>query len=70
MPQALDEQRELMVKWFGDFDCWLPLEFLLSRGYTDTKGWIAKPTPSHTISAEEGECIDFLCDEWDFGFRQ
>ncbi len=66
MPQALDEQRDLMSKWFGSIDLFAPLKFLQARGYRDDNGWIIKPTAAHTISVEEGECIDFLCDEWDF----
>lgn len=70
MPQALDSQRDLMLKWFGDsIDEQGPMRFLLSRGYTFPRGgMIIKPTLSHTVSYEEGECVDFLCDEWDFGF--
>ncbi len=69
MPQASDEQRELMKRWFGDpIDDRGPHQFLLAHGYTIHKGFWRKPTPSHTISHAEGECIDFLCDEWDHGF--
>lgn len=66
MPQASDEQRALMTRWFGDISDSGPWAFLLARGYTERQGWIFKPTPAHTISEYEGECIDFLCDEWDW----
>lgn len=70
MPQATDEQRALMERWFGDpIDDGGPYRFLMARGYTEKAGWLFKPTPSHTVSLEEGACIDFLCDEWDFGWR-
>jgi hypothetical protein len=71
MPQATDEQRALMKKWFGDsIDDRPPTEFLLSHGYTcDKDGFWIKPVPSHTISETEGECLDFLCDEWDYGTK-
>ena len=69
MPQATDEQRDLMRKWFGDrIDDGPPSAFLLSRGYVCDRGWWRKPTSAHKISKEEGACIDFLCDEWDHGY--
>jgi len=70
MPQALDEQRSLMEKWFGDpVDMFGPLTFLVSHGFTDDRGMIRPPVPSHALSKEEAECIDFLCDEWDFAWE-
>jgi len=70
MPQAADEQRALMGKWFGDeVGDGGPHTFLLSRGYTEKAGLISKPTPSHTMSSEEAECIEFLCDEWDYAYE-
>lgn len=69
MPQASDEQRNLMEKWFGDpIDERGPNNFLRSHGYTQRGGVLISPTPSHTVSKDEWECIAFLCDEWDFGF--
>lgn len=69
MPTASNEQRNLMEKWFGDaISEWGPMAFLESRGYTMTQQWEwKKPTPSHTISNDEWECISFLIHEWDFG---
>jgi hypothetical protein len=70
MPQASDEQRNLMEKWFGDaIDMRGPYAFLKARGYGDYRGMLIKPTLSHTVSEYEWECIAFLCDEWDFGFE-
>lgn len=69
MPQASDEQRELMRRWFGDpIDDGPPYRFLMARGYADRRGMLVKPTSAHTVSTEEWECICFLCDEWDYGF--
>lgn len=71
MPQASDEQRELMQKWFrndGINDA-EPMAFLISRGYTTIAGMWQKPTPSHSVSWFEWECLDFLCDEWDYGYN-
>ena len=70
MPQALDEQRELMTKWFGDFDLAGPLVFLMSHGFTEHAGIIRPPVPSHRLSGDEAECLDFLFAEWDFGFER
>ncbi len=68
MPQASDEDRALMAKWFGDeIGCEAPSEFLQSRGYKLNRDWTwTKPTPSHSVSAEEKACIFFLIDEWDY----
>jgi hypothetical protein len=69
MPQASDDDRDLMLKWFGDaIDMVGPYKFLRARGYRERAGVLIKPTPAHTISEYEAACIDFLCDEWDFGF--
>jgi hypothetical protein len=70
MPQALDEQRNLMKKWFGDaIDMDGPYRFLKARGWGDHAGILVKPTPSHKVSEYEWECVAFLCDEWDFGYE-
>ena len=70
MPSATDEQRELMKRWFGDeIDDRGPIQFLLSRGYTTIAGMWQKPTPSHTITLAEQECLNFLCNEWDYGYN-
>lgn len=70
MPQASDEQRALMKRWFGDpIDDRPPTEFLLAHGYVvDQVGLWRKPTSAHRVSYAEGACLDFLCDEWDHAF--
>jgi hypothetical protein len=69
MPQASDELCDLMCKWFGNrLDDWPPWRLLESHGYTETNGYIQKPTPAHSVSADEWACIDFLCQEWDYAF--
>lgn len=69
MPQALDEQRELMRKWFGDpIDDSGPLNFLIARGWTDQGGMLSPPVSAHSPSVYELHCIWFLCDEWDYGY--
>lgn len=68
MPSSSDEQRNQMIKWFGDIDTDGPYSFLRRHGYTEKGGMLIKPTSAHTVSADEWECICFLADEWDFGF--
>lgn len=69
MPQASDEQRALMEKWFGDaISEEGPMRFLESHGFVLQKDWTWQlPTSSHSISCYEGECLTFLINEWDFG---
>lgn len=75
MPQASDGQRDLMAKWFPEasapgIDDWPVIQFLEAHGYTFTRGgMIEKPTPSHTVSMFEWECLNFLCDEWDYDYN-
>ncbi len=70
MPQASEELRGVMREWFGSIDLYAPLDFLISRGYTNDKnGIIRPPTFAHSISDAEGECICFLTDEWDYAFH-
>lgn len=71
MPQASNEQRALMEKWFGDpVDDGGPYRFLQSHGFTEWAGTFKPPVPSHNVSCDEWECIAFLCDEWDYGFNR
>jgi hypothetical protein len=66
MPQATDEQRDLMRKWFGDpIDSWGPMQFLLSHGFTCDEGRWRSPVPHHNTSEDEYTCLQFLIDEWD-----
>lgn len=69
MPTASDELREEIRKMFnGTIDCKEPLQFLLDKGYTEKAGMI-RPAPRHIPTTEEWTCIEFLCDEWDFGYK-
>lgn len=71
MPQATDEQRDQMKQWFGDevSDAGA-IELLLSHGFTESRGMWAKPTSAHTVSCYELECLNFLCDEWDYAYEE
>lgn len=66
MPQASDELRAKMRHRFGEIDSHPPWAFLASRGYTQRQGFIAPPNPLHRSTEEENDCIDFLCEEWDW----
>jgi hypothetical protein len=68
MPTATDKLREQMTRWFGGIDCYEPLAFLRSHGFTEKGGHIRPPVPSHNVSRDEGICIDFLFQEWDFAY--
>lgn len=69
MPQASDELRDRMNTRFGDpIAEEPPWDYLASHGYTAKRGHIFLPTPLHRVTDLEGECIDFLCDEWDWVF--
>lgn len=63
MPQASQELRD---KFPGDDqEAFAVLEenFLTSRG-----GIIYPIHPEHTMSKREVDAIDYLCDEWDYGY--
>lgn len=81
MPQASDELRAKMKEYFGDpIDDLGPSQYLRSRGYREVaNGLWRRPSESHTITAKEQncfnfldtvtqkdrECLNFLVDEWD-----
>ena len=67
MPQASDAQRARMIERFGSVGDAGPIDFLEGRGYelTGAWEWIA-PRPDFTV--DEVECIEFLVDEWDYGY--
>jgi hypothetical protein len=70
MPQASDELRNLMKKWFGhpvNMDG--PYKLLMSHGFTDEGGLLHPPVPSYQLSNIELECIWFLMDEWDYDYE-
>lgn len=71
MPQASDEQRDLMAKWFpvdneAGVDDWQPIQFLQARGWAEKAGMWSKPSPSYNPSYYEVQCLLFLRDEWDY----
>lgn len=69
MPQATNELRARMLEQFGDaVDDRGPRVYLKERGYTAKRFLIRKPSSLHVITREERECINFLCDEWDWAY--
>lgn len=71
MPQASDELRAKMNDYFGDpIDDSGPINYLLKRGFIFTQqGIILPPTPYKEWCDWEADCIDFLADEWDYGYE-
>ena len=44
-----------------------PMRFLERQGYTLSKGWgWQKPSPSHVVTTEEADAIQYPTDEWDY----
>lgn len=70
MPQASEEVRAMMCRWFGCIDCEAPLRFLLSHGFKHNRGTIEPPTKSHNLSDDESYCIAFLVQEWDYDYAR
>src|SRR5258708_4858004 len=70
MPTASNEIREEMRKMFGDpIDDLGPIKYLMDRGYTEKQNGMLRPPLNHIPTDEEWACIEFLCDEWDFGYE-
>lgn len=71
MPSASNDLRELMNEYFGDpIDDNGPIQYLISKGYKPSRRplWFWHlPNPEHVITEKEGNCLQFLIDEWDFG---
>jgi hypothetical protein len=69
MPTASDALRETMRQRFGDpIDDDGPYNYLKDRGFTEKAGIIKPPKAEYMLSNEEWDCIQFLCDEWDYGY--
>lgn len=67
MPQADDELRAKIDGYFSNgVDLFGPLEFLKENGWQDDKGTLL--SPNREITEKEWDCVDFLCDEWDFAY--
>jgi hypothetical protein len=66
MPQATDEDRQKMIDIFGTFNDSPIVKELESRDFilTDKWEWFRHSSPNDF----EEMLINFLCDEWDFGW--
>lgn len=71
MPQASDELRAKMKDCFGDpVSDEGPIAYLLERGFKFLRGGvIVPPKPYKEWCDWEADCIDFLVDEWDYGYE-
>jgi hypothetical protein len=71
MPTASNELREKMRQRFGsEIDEQGPLKYLKDRGFTEVmNGMLQPPKTDYMITTEEWECVEFLCDEWDFAYE-
>jgi len=66
IPQATDELR---AKWGGDMGVGedKAMKFLAERGWREIgNGMMLAPPGERT--QDEWEALDFLCQEWDFGY--
>jgi len=72
MPQASDEDRNEMIRRFGDISDSGPTQYLQDNGWTLHDDWTwSHPNYSracyNAIPQTEWVCIIFLVEEWDFG---
>lgn len=58
MPQATDELRARMGT----------LVFLFGCGWTENRGHLSTAKARADITDKEFDCVEFLCDEWDFSY--
>lgn len=71
MPQADDERRALMQKYFGNpVDYAGPTKYLKACGWKESSvGWWRSPAPMSEVTEKEYECFLFLRDEWDHDYE-
>ncbi len=63
MPQASEELRAKFPGSDQEAHGVLVENFILS------KGWIIRPKVAvYKMTEREGDAIDYLCDEWDYGY--
>jgi len=67
MPQASEELRSKMRARFDSIDIFPPLQFLKNSGWSSDRGFLSPPN-CHITDAE-WECVDFLCEEWDYAYN-
>ena len=67
MPQASQNLRDRIRTRFDSIDCGAPLLYLKNGGWSEIGGYLSPP--NGPITDAEWECLDFLCDEWDFAYN-
>lgn len=68
MPQASDEDRNLMQEYFGDpISDSGPMNHLLERGYHEERGMWTNPN-NLVPTQKDIDCLNFLVDEWDYAY--
>ncbi len=71
MPQASDDDRAKMAKYFGGDGIadGPPMQYLYDKGWKFKRsGMIEKPSLDYKPTKQEWDCLYFLCDEWDYGY--
>lgn len=69
MPTASDEVRAVWHNEQAGYDAGA-FAFLEARGWSDDGHFYLNPprTP-HVISPQEYDAVEYLCDEWDYGYN-
>jgi hypothetical protein len=69
MPQASTALRARMKERFGsEVDDVKPWAWLKSQGFTEHRFLIFPPRPDYHPTSDEIECVQFMLDEWDWGY--
>lgn len=69
MPQASDELRQKMKDIYGDLSPTGPLTHLKNRGFIEHRGYLFN-NGNVALTDFDWDCIDFLHQEWDYGYRK
>lgn len=67
MPMASEELRHKMTDRFGGIEANGPMTYLEDSGYVLRPDWQWELLEDRRPTPDEIDCLDFLCDEWDFG---
>jgi hypothetical protein len=67
MPQATDELRD----YWGGVDDGPAIKHLTDAGFMLTGHWTwVKPSPGYELTERDCKAVQFLADEWDFGWLE
>lgn len=72
MPSATDEVRAAVDALFPESDdvCVASVQFLSDAGFVFCNHGTICPPSGHIVSDEEGACLDYLWQEWDYGYGE